>query len=49
MNIDYLAITQSIYDDAVAKSDSWHHYRSTVNGFVKAMDYALPRIKIIQQ
>jgi len=26
MNIDFLAITQSIYDDAIAKSDSWHHY-----------------------
>lgn len=49
MNIDFLAITQSIYDDAVAKSVSWHHYTSRENGFVKAMDYALPRIKIIRE
>ncbi|EIK0750392.1 DUF4263 domain-containing protein [Escherichia coli] len=47
MNIDFLAITQSIYDDAIAKSDSWHHYIIKENGTVKTMDYALPRIKII--
>ncbi|ENW49177.1 DUF4263 domain-containing protein [Acinetobacter baumannii] len=44
VNTDYLAITQAIKDDALAKSSDWHYYRSMG---VKVMEQVLPEIKII--
>lgn len=48
MNVDLLAITKEIYDDAIAQKASWRHIKFTNNGKVeKVMESALARIKII--
>lgn len=47
MNTDLLAISKEIHDDAIAQSDSWHHYKMKDGGRVKVMNDVLPKIKII--
>lgn len=48
VNTDLLAISQEIYDDAMAKSSTWFTGKITDQGLVKAMADVLPKIKIIK-
>lgn len=47
VNIDLLAISKAIYDDALAQSSHWNHCKTKDGVRVKIMDEILPKIKII--
>ncbi|MBV7468778.1 Shedu immune nuclease family protein [Aeromonas sp. sif0611] len=47
MDTSVLVITQDIYDDALSKSETWHHFKPTKDGMIKVMEAVLPVIRRI--